>query len=285
MNSCNDIPGLVSTQWLADRLGDPGVVVVDASFHLPNAHRHAMAEYRQMHIQGAVFFDIETICDPVSPYPHMLPDESTMSAEAGALGMGGARHVVTYDSLGVFSSPRLWWMLRTFGHRKVSVLDGGLPKWRAEQRPVDDKIVMARPVEFAAKLNRDAVRDMSQIMGNLKERSEQVIDARSAARFHGIEKEPRPGLRSGHIPGALNLPFANLLTCDSTTMLSPEDLQQVFLGAGVNLQRPVVASCGSGVSACIIALGLHLLDHENAAVYDGSWSEWGARTDTPIDND
>lgn len=281
----DNTPGLVSTEWLAGCLGEPNIAVVDASFHLPNRHRDALAEYRQGHIPGAVFFDINTICDTASKLPHMLPGESEMSAQAGALGLGGHRHVVVYDTLGIFSSPRLWWMLRVFGHCKVSVLDGGLPKWVAEQRPVDDKVVTAVPVEFAARLNRRAVRDLPQIMGNISSGVEQVVDARSAARFHGAEKEPRPGLRSGHIPGALNLPFTDLMNPHSMTLLPHNALRQVFFNAGVDLGRPVVASCGSGVSACVIALGLHLLGHGQTAIYDGSWSEWGARIDTPIDDD
>ena len=285
MNTTVDIPALVSTEWLASHLGEPGLAVVDASFHLPGANRDASAEHQDGHIPGAVFFDINIICDTGSDLPHMLPDEPTMSAGAGALGIGGERHVIVYDTVGVYSAPRLWWMLRVFGHDKVSALDGGLPKWIDENRPVDSGAVTPDPVKFVASLNRRAVRDVNQIMENIRSGDEQVVDARSAARFHGIEKEPRPGLRSGHIPDALNLPFTDLLNPDLMTVLPETELREAFLSAGVDLERPIVLSCGSGVSACTIALGLHLLGYTDVAVYDGSWSEWGSRVDTPIDYD
>ena len=282
MVSVVDTPALVGTEWLANRLGGDDISVVDASFHLPNAHRDARAEYQDLHIPGAVFFDINTICDASSELPHMLPNEKTMSAEAGALGIDAQQQVIVYDTLGIFSAPRLWWMLRAFGHDKVSVLDGGLAKWRSEKRPLDSGAFVPRPTNFEAKLNRRAVRNVHQMIANLGTGAEQVLDARSAARFSGLEKEPRPGLRSGHMPGALNVPFSDFLSPDLLTMLAPAQLREMLLTAGVDLERPMVSSCGSGVTACTITLGLHLLGYTDGAVYDGSWSEWGGRTDTPI---
>lgn len=285
MNTPADTSALVSTEWLASRLGEPEISVVDASFHLPNANRDARAEYREQHIPGAVFFDINTICDSSSELPHMLPDEKTMSAEIGALGIGARHHVIVYDSLGIFSAPRLWWMLRVFGHYKVSLLDGGLPKWRVENFSVESGLVTPAAAKFEARLNHRAIRDCQQLLANVRTGAEQVVDARSSARFHGLEKEPRPGLRGGHIPHSLNVPFTSLLTRDSLTMLATPALREVFLNAGVDLQRPIVSSCGSGVTACTITLALHLLGYPDGVVYDGSWSEWGARADTPVDDD
>ena len=285
MTNDQDIPALVDTKWLAEHLSEPDITVVDASFHLPGTGRYAGGEYEEKHIPGAVFFDIDQICDTSSDSPHMLPDEATMSIEAGALGIGGGRHVIVYDVLGIVSAPRLWWMLRIFGYPKVSVLDGGLLKWLSESRPVESAVVTPAPVAFDARLNPRHVRDVNQMMDNIRSGAEQVVDARTAARFHGLEKEPRPGLRTGHIPGALNLPFTDLLDSEAQTVLPTPRLREAFASAGVDLERPIVASCGSGVTACTIALGLHLLGHTEAAVYDGSWSEWGARGDTPVDYD
>ena len=211
MTNHQDIPALVDTEWLAAHLGAPDITVVDATFHLPGTGRDARVEYEERHIPGAVFFDIDQICDASSDLPHMLPDETTMSTEAGALGIGGGRHVIVYDVLGIVSAPRLWWMLRIFGYHRVSVLDGGLPKWLSGNRPVESGVVTPAPVELEARLNQRHVRDVNQMMDNIRSGAERVVDARSAARFHGLEKEPRPGLRTGHIPDALNLPFTNLL--------------------------------------------------------------------------
>ena len=273
---------LVTTEWLAANLGRRNLRVVDGSWHLPQLGRDAQAEFAEAHIPGGVFFDIDEIADPSTPLPHMLPSARTFAERVGALGCANADRVVVYDTRGVVSAARVWWTFRAFGHAQVAVLDGGLPKWRAEGRPVESGAPAPKPRRFTARLRRGLVRDLAQMRANLRSRREQVLDARSAGRFAGTEPEPRAGLRGGHIPGSLNLPYERLHRSDGT-LLGPEALARLFEAAGLDLARPVVTSCGSGVTASVLALGLHLLGQEKVAVYDGSWTEWGGRKDTPAE--
>lgn len=274
---------LVSTDWLADRIGEPGVVVVDATYHLPTAKRDPRAEFAQAHIPGAAFFDIDGISDPTSSLPHMLPAPADFARAMAALGIGDDSMVVAYDSYGLMSAARAWWMLRTFGHEAVAVLDGGLPKWQREGRPLESGEPGPRAVAFTPRFRPELVRSKQQVLANLASRAEQVLDARAAGRFTGVEPEPRAGLRGGHIPGSRNLPFTQLLDPETKTVLPPEALRARFAAAGIDPARPVVTSCGSGVTACVLALGLARIGAPDAAVYDGSWSEWG-QGDAPIES-
>jgi thiosulfate/3-mercaptopyruvate sulfurtransferase len=272
---------LVTTDELAAGLGSPDLRVVDATWFLPTVDRDAKAEHAAAHIPGAVFFDIDDIADSDNPLPHMLPSPMKFSARVRRLGLGDGTRIVVYDNNRFCASARVWWMLRLFGHPDVAVLDGGLGKWLAEGRPVDDR--PPRPLErhFTARRNNLMVRELDQLRANLTERREQVVDARSAGRFRGAEPEPRAGLRGGHIPGSRNLPYGELVADDGT--LKPvTELRRLFAAAGVDLARPIVTTCGSGVSAAVLTLALYQLGVENAAVYDGSWAEWGSRSDTPV---
>ncbi|HEU5040740.1 MAG TPA: 3-mercaptopyruvate sulfurtransferase [Gemmatimonadales bacterium] len=276
------VPAVVSTDWLAGRLGRPGVVVVDGSTYLPTSGRDAAAEYAAGHLPGAVFFDIEATSDPDSPLPHMLPSPDAFAARMTALGIGDDDHVVVYDGSGVnLSAPRVWWMLRAMGHDRVSVLDGGSGKWRREGRPVETGVVSRPPARFTPRPRHGRVRDLAAMRGLLGGGAEQVVDMRSAGRFAGTEPEPRPGLRGGHIPGSRNLPFHELVAADGT-VLPIERLRARVAAAGIEPGRPVVATCGSGVSACALVLALHLLGRDDVALYDGAWTEWGGRGDTPV---
>ena len=274
---------LVDTAWLAARLDAPDTRIVDGSWHLPNAGRDGRSEYAENHIPGAVFFDIDEIADNVSGLPRTMPSPEKFSSRVRKLGLGDGSRIVIYDSGNWMAAARVWWMFRLFGHGDVSVLDGGLAKWRAEGRAVEDSAVMPRDRHFTARLNTLMLRDLGQMLANIESRAEQVIDVRAAGRFTGVEAEPRAGMRGGHIPGSLNLPFVKLFNSETREMLAPEDLKAAFIGAGVDLAKPVVTSCGSGVTACVAALALHLLGHRDLALYDGSWSEWGSRDDTPIE--
>ena len=274
---------LVDTAWLAARLDAPDTRIVDGSWHLPNAGRDGRREYAENHIPGAVFFDIDEIADNDRGLPHTMPSPEKFSSRVRKLGLGDGSRIVIYDSGNWMAAARVWWMFRLFGHGDVSVLDGGLAKWRAEGRAVEDSAVMPRDRHFTARLNTLMLRDLGQMLANIESRAEQVIDVRAAGRFTGVEAEPRAGMRGGHIPGSLNLPFVKLFNSETREMLAPEDLKAAFIGAGVDLAKPVVTSCGSGVTACVAALALHLLGHRDLALYDGSWSEWGSRDDTPIE--
>jgi thiosulfate/3-mercaptopyruvate sulfurtransferase len=272
---------LVSTEWLAAHLTVPDVKVVDATWYLPTMQRDAKSEYAQSHIPGAVYFDIDDIADAGSPLPHMLPDPVKFSSRVRKLGLGDGTRIIVYDNNRYSASARAWWMFRVFGHEEVAVLDGGLAKWRAEGRPLDDRTVTPREAHFTAHLNSLLVRDLEQIRANLIARREQVLDVRSAARFAGTEPEPRAGLRSGHIPASANLPYTDLISADGT-LLSAADLRRRFSASGVDVEKPIVTSCGSGVTACTAALALDQIGAPRVAVYDGSWTEWGGRGDTPI---
>jgi len=274
---------LVSTQWLADHLSAPDIRIVDASFYLPAQKRDPKAEFQAEHIPGAVFFDIEDIADSDSPLPHMVPPPEKFSSRMRKLGLGDGSRIIVYDGSGqMIASARAWWMLRLFGHADVAILEGGLPKWKAEGRPVEDLPRAPRERHFTARFDATAVRDLGQMKANLASGREQVIDARSLGRFKGSDPEPRAGLRSGHIPGSTCLPYPALFNPDNTLKAAAE-LRAAFTGAGIDLAKPVVATCGSGVSACVLAFGLHMIGHRQAAVYDGSWTEWGGAPDTPVE--
>jgi thiosulfate/3-mercaptopyruvate sulfurtransferase len=272
---------LVSTDWLAERLGAPDVKVADATYFLPTMGRDAKEEYRLAHIPGAVYFDIDDIADSDDPLPHMLPDAAKFSSRVRRLGLGDGVRIVLYDNNRYSASARAWWMFRVFGHGDVAVLDGGLAKWRAEGRPVDDAEVTPREAHFTARRNNLLVRDLEQMRANLVSRRELVIDARAAGRFAGSEPEPRVGLRSGHIPGSVCLPYTDLIQPDGT--LAPADeLRRRFEAVGMD-QRPIATTCGSGVTAGTLALALYEIGVPEVAVYDGSWTEWGGRADTPVE--
>jgi len=278
-----DPQALVSTEWLAAHLEAPDVRVVDGSFKMPDVVPTAAEDYRRQHIPGAVFFDINAVADAANTLPHMLPPPEKFAAAMERLGIGDDQRVVVYDSAGLMSAARIWWMLRVFGHDNVAVLDGGLPKWLVESRPVDSRIPVPQPRRFTARFNGELVRDKAQIRVNLASKEEQVLDARAAPRFLGSVAESWPGRRSGRIPGSFNLPYDQLTDPASKTLLPAERLRALFEASGIDLARPVVASCGSGVTACALAFGLHLVGHPAVAVYDGSWAEWGLPGDTPVE--
>lgn len=273
---------IVSTAWLAVHIGRPSLRVVDASMYLPSANRNARAEYEAAHIPSAVFADFAWLSDDSAPYPHTLLGDTIFATRIGALGIGSGDDVVVYDSSGQnFSAPRLWWMLRTFGHERVSVLDGGLLKWRAEGRAVTTDVANVVPATFHAKLDATRVRDLRAMQANLATHAAQVVDARSPGRFQGTEAEPRVGVRSGHIPGSVNVHYAALVNSDGT-LRDTNALRAIVASAGLDLAQPIVASCGTGVTACAVVLALHVLGVPNAAVFDGSWTEWGSAPDTPV---
>ena len=271
---------LVSTAWLAEHLKAPDVRIIDASWHLPTENRDAKAEYRAAHIPGAVFFDIDEICDTETSLPHMLPHPVKFSSRMRSLGLGDGSRFVVYDSTGLYSAPRVWWMLRAMGHEDVVVLDGGLPKWIAEGRPTEDLPLPPRERHFTVRYHSALVHTLDEVKKSLAN-GHQLVDARSPGRFEGREPEPRPGVRSGHIPGAKNLYWREILAEDGT-MLPPPELAKKFKAAGVDIQKPVITTCGSGVSAAVLALALARLGQVRTPVYDGSWAEWGSREDLPV---
>jgi thiosulfate/3-mercaptopyruvate sulfurtransferase len=271
---------LVTTEWLAQQLGAADLVVIDGSYYLPTQKRDAGAEYIAAHIPGAVRFDIDAISDHTNPLPHMLPSPQAFAAAMGVLGVAETDTIVAYDGLGIFSAPRVWWTLRLFGAQKVYVLDGGFPKWKAEGRPVETGATRRAPRTFNARTPPDVVADAGAVQAALHAGSAQVVDARSAERFRGEAPEPRPGLRSGHIPGSLSVPSTAVI--ENGQLLPPARLRAAFAAGGVDLDKPVITTCGSGVSAAALWLALDALGHEPKALYDGSWSDWGARQDLPV---
>ncbi len=277
----DDPKTLVSTDWLAAHLRDPDLRILDASWYLPDAGRNARAEYHAAHIPGARFFDIDEISDQRSPLPHMAPPVEKFMSRMRAMGVGDGHQVVVYDGSGIFSAARVWWTFRLMGKTDVAVLDGGFPKWRAEGHEVEDLPPVVRDRHMTVSRQNHLVKDVTQVAHTSKLRQAEIIDARSAARFAGEAPEPRPGLRAGHIPGSKNVPFGTLLNADNT-MKSPADLRATFEAAGVDLSKPAITTCGSGVTAAVLSLALERIGHRDHALYDGSWSEWGMYDDLPV---
>src|SRR3954471_9644679 len=281
MTSSTDDP-LVSTDWLSARLDDPKLRIIDASYKMPGVLPLPSDDYLRGHIPGAVFFDVGAIADPNDARPHMYPDAEQFARDVSALGISSDDTVVAYDSGAWVAAPRAWWMFLSFGHRNVKVLDGGLKKWEAEGRPTHSGKAAPKPGKFQAKLDPDFVRSKQQLVGNLHTHAEQLIDARPRARFEGTVAEPRPGLRGGHIPGSRNIPYAELFDAKTGAMKPLDDLRQIFSGAGVDMTRPIVTTCGSGVSAAVLTLALYRLGVRGTPLYDGSWSEWGLPEGPPV---
>jgi thiosulfate/3-mercaptopyruvate sulfurtransferase len=273
---------IVSTAWLAAHLHEPNVRVADASWYLPATGRDARAEYEAAHIPGAVFFDIDAISDQTTNLPHMLPDAAVFASSMKKLGLGDGDRIVFYDGAGIYSAPRALWMMRAMGHANAAVLDGGMLKWKSEGRPVDAKAALLPRRHFIPREEGKLVRSFNAMRSNLDSHAEQVLDARSPARFRGEEPEPRPGVKPGHIPGAINVHYAEVVAPDGT-MRKPDELARIFVRHGVHLERPIVTSCGSGITASILSLALELAGATHSALYDGSWTDWGSRPDAPIE--
>ena len=274
---------LVTTEWLAAELGSPELVVFDATKYLPNEPKDGKTEFLRAHIQGARYFDIDQIADPDTDLPHMVPTPGRFAKLMGHLGVVNTSRIVFYDQKGLASAARGWWLMGLFGHDNTAVLDGGLPKWLKEDRATEHgQPAQSAPADFRPDYRANRLRGIGDLLGNVASRSEQVLDARAEGRFTGATPEPRAGMRSGHIPGSVSLPYTDLLHTDGT-FRSPGEIRRRLDAAGVNGTRPVVTSCGSGVTACILTLGLRVAGFPEGAVYDGSWTEWGGRSDTPIE--
>ncbi len=277
----DDPQTLVSTQWLEDHLKDPDLRVLDGSWYLPQLQRDPKAEYDAAHIPGARFFDIDEISDHRSSLPHMAPPPEKFISRMRAMGVGDGHQIVVYDGVGIVSAPRVWWLFKLMGHKDVAVLDGGFPKWQAEDRPVEDLPPVVRDRHMIVRVQNHLVRDVTQVSQAAKLEDAQIIDARSAGRFRGEEPEPREGLRAGHIPGSKNVPYPMLLN-ENQTMKSPAEIKAVFEAAGVDLSRSAITTCGSGVTAAVLALALERIGKTDWSLYDGSWSEWGQFPTLPI---
>mgnify|MGYP006420900237 CR=1 FL=1 len=275
---------LVSTAWLADHLDAPDIRIVDATYYLPTENKNARQLFEEAHIPGAVFFDIDEISNTGRDLPHMVPPPEKFSAKARKLGLGDGSRIVVYDQKGIVSAPRVWWMFRLFGHQDVAVLDGGLPKWRREERPVEDGPARG-PGErhFTARTNNALLRERDQVWRAITTGRAQVVDARTAERFRGEAAEPRAGLRNGHIPASVNVPFDSLIDPQDGTLKDEAAISEAFRQAAVDPKRPVITTCGSGVTACVLALALRTIGAKDVAVYDGSWAEWGASAETPVE--
>jgi len=277
----DDPKTLVSTQWLAAHLKDPDLRVLDASWYLPGSERDPFAEYQRAHIPGARFFDLDDVSDHRSDLPHMVPPVEKFMSRMRAIGVGDGHQIVVYDGSGLFSAPRVWWLFKLMGQMDIAVLDGGFPKWQAEGLPVEDLPPILRDRHMMVRRQNHMVKDVTQVSAASKLGESEIVDARSPGRFYGTDPEPRPGLRAGHIPGSKNVFYKDLLKADDT-MKSPEEMRQVFVEAGVDLDKPVITSCGSGVTAAILSLGLTRMGKTDHSLYDGSWTEWGMFPTLPI---
>ena len=277
----DDPKTLVSAQWLAAHLKDPDLRVLDASWYLPGSKRDPFAEYQAAHIPGARFFDLDDVSDHRSDLPHMVPPVEKFMSRMRAIGVGDGHQIVVYDGSGLFSAPRVWWLFKLMGQMDIAVLDGGFPKWQAEGHPVEDLPPILRDRHMMVRRQNQMVKDVTQVSAASKLGESEIVDARSPGRFYGKDPEPRPGLRAGHIPGSKNVFYKDLLKADDT-MKSPDEMRQVFLEAGVDLDKPVITSCGSGVTAAILSLGLTRMGKTDHSLYDGSWTEWGMFPTLPI---
>ncbi|MBO9464335.1 3-mercaptopyruvate sulfurtransferase [Tropicibacter sp. R15_0] len=279
--SYDDPKTLVSTSWLAKHIKDPDLRILDASWYLPAMGRDPKAEYDAAHIPGARFFDIDDVSDNRSDLPHMVPPVEKFMSRLRAMGVGDGHQVVVYDGMGLFSAARVWWLFRLMGQENIAVLDGGLPKWQAEGREVEDLPPVIRDRHMTVRRQAHMVKDVTQVSAASKLKDHEILDARAPGRFRGEDPEPREGMRAGHIPGAKNVPFATLLNADGT-MKDPDGLRAAFAAAGVDLNKPAITSCGSGVTGTIINLALEVLGKRDHSLYDGSWSEWGQFPTLPV---